>query len=85
MRVGFLGTSLLLLVCGGCRNTCTGNNDCYSGEICAGPAQGPYECRKACAHDSDCAGDMACMPMDCVGCQYTVDVCFPRAPTLMSQ
>ena len=73
---------LLVAACASCdgRDTCTANGDCDTGEVCAGPEQGPFQCFKDCKHSS-CAGDTTCTDLvaaDCLGCGFTMMACFPN-------
>ncbi len=72
---------LLAAACTGCNaGSCTVSGDCASGQVCAGPEQGPFRCYKDCEKAS-CPGDATCMSLkqaDCLACNMFTMACFPN-------
>ena len=85
VRARFLRFCLLLLAaCASCHggDTCTTNGDCKSGELCAGPGQGPFRCYKDC-RSSSCPVNTTCTSLtsaDCPTCAEVTMACFPDSP-----
>ena len=81
MPAQFLRIGVLLVAACGCtgRDACTTNGDCASGEVCAGPEQGPFRCYEGCDHKS-CTGGNTCSNLtlaDPLGAGVTAMACFP--------